>query len=103
MYTINDIEYDSIEDIMKDCITSDPISEILNDIGIDINRAAAINHINKSIAEGWTPPYNNYEDNIGGCIEQCFGEPDGKYCLKSLGIELNDILDNPGDYEYLKD
>ena len=96
-----DRDIDKIISEYEDADYRDPIEAILSDMDIDIFRKAAMQHVYDAQLEGWTPPHYCEEDNILGCIEQVFAGADAKDCLKSMDLDIYDILEDPKEYKYL--
>ena len=79
----------------------DPIEGILDDMGIDIFRYAAIQTMENAQIEGWRPPYCDRESNILGCIEHSLASADAEDCLKTMDLEFHDMIQYPEKYSYL--
>jgi hypothetical protein len=107
MLKINDIKYKNDSDADIDRILlgysdfKDPLEAVLDDIGINIFRHAAIRLMEDAQEEGWIPPKQCRKDNILGCVSESFAGSDADDCLKTLDITIYDILEDPKKYKYL--
>lgn len=107
MLKINDIKYKNDSDADIDRILlgysdfKDPVEAVLDDIGINIFRHAAIRLMEDAQVEGWIPPKRCREDNILGCVAESFAGSDADDCLKTLDLTIYDILEDPKKYKYL--
>ena len=97
----DDSDINKIISEYRDANYRDPVEAILDDMDINIFRKAAIQIMDDAQTEGWRPPHCSREDNIMGCISKSLAGSDAEDCLKTMDLDIYDILEDPKEYEYL--